>query len=138
MDRPAFTRLRYEIRSHPRARHLIVEEIDRLSRNADWHQGFLLNEFFKRNIEVHFFNRPGSELERYIRGYMAQEAMKKELERMRLGKIYKAMDGRVTSSRAAYGYEISHPKDSHYVLKQDEASVVKMVYDWMTQDRLTE
>lgn len=136
-DRPAFTRLRHELRSGKHAEHMVVEEIDRLSRNADWHQGFLLDEFARRKVAVHFYSQPASELERYIKGYMAQEAMSKEKERMRLGKIYKAMDGRVTATRAAYGYQLSDPKDTHYVIDEQEARVVKMVYDWLTSDRKT-
>lgn len=136
-DRPAFTRLRHELRSGKRADHIVVEEIDRLSRNADWHQGFLLDEFARRKIQVHFYSEPASELERYIKGYMAQEAMRKEKERMRLGKIYKAMDGRITATRAAYGYKLSDPKDTHYVIDEQEARIVRMVYDWLTNERKT-
>lgn len=136
-DRPAFTRLRHELRSGKRADHLVVEEIDRLSRNADWHQGFLLDEFARRKVQVHFYNEPASELERYIKGYMAQEAMRKEKERMRLGKIYKAMDGRITATRAAYGYQLSDPKDTHYVIDEQEGRIVRMIYDWLTNERKT-
>lgn len=137
VDRPAFTKLRHELRTNKRSDHLVVEEIDRLSRNADWHQGFLLDEFARRKVSVHFYNEPGSELERFVRGYMAQETMKKEIERMRLGKVYKAMDGRVTAARAAYGYKISDPKDSHYLIVEEEAQIVRMVYNWLTEDGRT-
>lgn len=137
VDRPAFTRLRHELRSGKRAEHIVVEEIDRLSRNADWHQGFLLDEFARRKVTVHFYHEPSSELERYIKGYIAQEAMRKEKERMRLGKIYKAMDGRVTATRAAYGYQLSDSKDTHYIIDEQEARIVRMVYDWLTQERRT-
>ncbi|HRJ41726.1 MAG TPA: recombinase family protein [Caldilineaceae bacterium] len=119
VERPALTRLRYDMRTKKQASHLVVEEIDRLSRNADWHQGFLLNEFTRQKVKVHFYNEPGSEIERYLRGYMAQESMRKELERMQLGRVYKAMDGRVTAVRSAYGYDISDPKDSHYVINEE-------------------
>src|SRR5436190_451614 len=34
--RPALLKLRYEVSTQPRAHHLIIEDIDRLSRNADW------------------------------------------------------------------------------------------------------
>jgi site-specific DNA recombinase len=137
VDRPAFTRLRHELRSNKRADHLVVEDIDRLSRNADWHQGYLLSELARRQVEVHFYSKPGSELERFVRGYMAQETMKKEIERMRLGKIYKAMDGRVTATRPAYGYSISDPKDSHYVINEDEAKIVRLIFDWLSEDQKT-
>ena len=136
-DRPAFTRLRHELRSAKRAEHLVVEEMYRLSRNAEWHQGFLLDEFARHKVTVHFYHQPTSELERYIKGYIAQEAMRKEKERMRLGKIYKAMDGRVTASRAAYGYDLSGSKDTHYIINEEEAAVIRRVYDSITVERKT-
>lgn len=136
-NRPALTKLRYEVRSNPQAGHLVIEEIDRLSRNSDWHQGFLLDEFSRRNVTVHFYVNPGSELERYIRGYIAQEGMKKDMARMQAGKMYKAMDGRVTATRAAYGYELSDPKDTHYVINEEQAQVVRMMYGWMAEERRT-
>ena len=136
-SRPAFTKLRYELRTNKRAGHLIVEDIDRLSRNADWHQGFLLDELARREVCIHFYQEPSSELERYIKGYIAQESMRKEIERMRQGKLYKAMDGRVTATRAAYGYRISDPKDSHYIIDEVEAKTVKMIFNSLTVDRLT-
>ena len=77
--RPALLKLLYEVKTKPRAMHLILEDIDRLSRNADWQQGFLLEEFGRRNIDIHFYINPGSALERYIRGYMAQEEMRKAI-----------------------------------------------------------
>lgn len=67
-------------------------------RNADWQQGFLLEELSRRNIEIHFYINPGSALERYIRGYMAQEEMKKARERMILGTKHKAMSGKVAAN----------------------------------------
>lgn len=44
-DRPELSRLRQEYKSPNRkARAVVIEHLDRLSRNADWHQGFLLDE----------------------------------------------------------------------------------------------
>lgn len=126
--RPALLKLRHELHSNPRARHLVIEDIDRLSRNADWQQGFLLEEFSRHEIQVHFFTHPGSQLERYIRGYIAQEGMNKDIERMRMGNVYKAMDGRVTAKRPRYGYLISDPKDSRYELHPEESRVIRWVY----------
>src|SRR5688572_8644103 len=45
VGRPQLTLLRNEIRSSDRrASAVVMEHLDRLSRNADWHQGFLLDE----------------------------------------------------------------------------------------------
>ena len=127
--RPALLKLRHEVHSEPRATHLVVEDIDRLSRNADWQQGYLLEEFARRGVQVHFFTHPGSQLERYVRGYIAQEGMRKDLERMRMGNIYKAMDGKVTARRPSYGYVITDARQSYYELLPEEARVVRWIYE---------
>ena len=125
--RPALLKLLYEVKTKPRAMHLILEDIDRLSRNADWQQGFLLEEFGRRNIDIHFYINPGSALERYIRGYMAQEEMRKAKERMILGNKHKAMSGKVTAKRPRYGYVIT--KDSRYDFHPEESKVMRWVYE---------
>lgn len=127
--RPSLLRLRHEAKSSPRANHLIIEDIDRLSRNADWQQGFLLEELARHHIEIHFYINPGSQLERYVRGYIAQEGMKKDIERMRMGAIYKAMDGKVTAKRPRYGYTKTDPKESYYVLHPEESKVMRAIYE---------
>lgn len=127
--RPALLRLRHEIATHPNAQNLVIEDIDRLSRNTDWQQGFLLEEFARHGVEVHFYISPGSQLERYVRGYIAQEGMKKDRERMRMGAIYKAMSGKVTAKRPLYGYVITDPQDSFYELHPEESKVVRIMFD---------
>lgn len=135
--RPALLKLRHEIHTSPRAAHLIIEDIDRLSRNADWQQGFLLEELSRRGIEVHFAIHPGSQLERYIRGYIAQEGMRKDIERMRMGNLYKAMDGRVTAKRPRYGYVITETRNSHYELHPEESRVMRSVYEKLVHEGWT-
>ncbi len=135
--RPALLKLRHEIKSRPRAIHLVIEDIDRLSRNADWQQGFLLEELSRASIQVHFYINPGSQLERYVRGYIAQEGMKKDIERMRMGSIYKAMDGKVTAKRPRYGYIKTDPRDSYYELHPEESKIMRAVYEKIIYDGLT-
>jgi site-specific DNA recombinase len=127
--RPALLKLRHETKTNPRANHLVIEDIDRLSRNADWQQGFLIEEFSRHRISIHFYINPGSQLERYVRGYIAQEGMKKDIERMRMGNLYKAMDGKVTARRPAFGYLKTDPKDSHYVLHPEESKIMRAIYE---------
>jgi len=127
--RPALLKLRHETKSNPRANHIIIEDIDRLSRNADWQQGFLLDEFVRHHIQIHFYINPGSQLERYVRGYIAQEGMKKDIERMRMGTIYKAMDGKVTAKRPRFGYIRTDAKDSQYILHPEESKIMRAVYE---------
>ncbi len=131
--RPALLKLRHEVATKKRAGHLIIEDIDRLSRNADWQQGFLLEEFARHEVEVHFFINPGSQLERYVRGYIAQEGMKKDRERMRMGVIYKAMSGKVTAKRPLFGYKITHPQESYYEINPEEAEIVRLMFETLIE-----
>ncbi len=127
--RPALLRLRHEAKIKLQAQHLVIEDIDRLSRNADWQQGYLIEELARLNIQVHFFISPGSQLERYVRGYVAQEGMKKDLERMRQGQLLKALDGKVTARKRKYGYVKTHPKNTYYELHPEESKVMRWVYE---------
>jgi site-specific DNA recombinase len=127
--RPALLRLRHDAKTKQQAQHLVIEDIDRLSRNADWQQGYLLEEFARLHIQAHFYISPGSQLERYVRGYIAQEGMKKDLERMRQGQLLKALDGKVTARRRKYGYLKTHPKNTYYELHPEESKVMRWVYD---------
>ena len=133
--RPDLLKLRHEMRTSPRAKHLVLEDIDRLSRNADWQQGFLLEELYRQQIKVHFYLSPGSALERYIRGYMAQEEMRKAKERMRMGNIYKAMSGKVTAKRPRYGYILT--KESQYEFHPEESKVMRWLYEQVIYKRMT-
>jgi site-specific DNA recombinase len=127
--RPALLKLRHEVSHKARAAHLVIEDIDRLSRNADWQQGFLLEEFTRHKVTTHFYISPGSQLERYVRGYIAQEGMKKDIERMKQGNLFKALDGRVTARRARYGYIKTHPQNSYYELHPEQSKVMRWVYE---------
>lgn len=135
--RPALMRLRNEVKQHPRAAHLVIEDIDRLSRNADWQQGYLLEEFSRHLIQTHFFISPGSQLERYVRGYIAQEGMKKDLQRMADGWIRKAKDGRVTAKRPRYGYLMTDRRDTHYVLHPEESKIMRLIYEKLVYEGWT-
>lgn len=137
-DRPALTRLRHEFkRSNRQANAVIVENLDRLSRNADWHQGLLLNEMNEYGLRVVFWKPFNSRIERAVLGAISQEGMEQAKQRMAEGNIFKAKDGRVTARVPAYGYMLvdseGNPgekakKDSHYAPHPDEAPVVELIY----------
>src|SRR5258708_39209155 len=81
-----------------------MEFLDRLSRNADWHQGFLLDEMKKHGIEPVFWKPFSSRVERAVMGAVAQDAMELSLMRMIEGQRAKARSGRVTAKTLSYGY----------------------------------
>ena len=132
--RPALLKLRHVFTSKGKG-HLVLEDIDRLSRNADWQQGFLLEELTRHKVEVHFFISPGSQLERYVRGYIAQEGMKKDIQRMKDGQKFKALDGRVTAKKRRFGYIKTHPVNTHYELHPEESKIVRMIYEMVIYER---
>jgi hypothetical protein len=47
---------------------LLMEELDRLSRNADWHQGYLLDEMKKHGVVPVFWKEFTSRIERVVMG----------------------------------------------------------------------
>jgi site-specific DNA recombinase len=136
--RPALTQLRREYKSHKaRAEAVVMEHLDRLSRNADWHQGFLLDEMRRHKIEAVFWNAFGSLIERAVMGAIAQEGMEQAKRRMMEGNLHKARSGRVTARTPAYGYKLvdangnegaAAKKESYYAIREEEAAIVRLIF----------
>jgi site-specific DNA recombinase len=136
--RPALTKLRREYKSqHRQANVVVMEHLDRLSRNASWHQGFLIDEMVKHDIRPVFWKEFNSLLERTVLGAIAQDGMEQEKKRMMEGKLHKARSGRVTATTPAYGYKFvdsngndgaNVKKDTHYAIYEDEASIVRIIF----------
>lgn len=137
-DRPDLSRLREEYhRPDRRANAVVIEYLDRLSRNADWHQGFLLDEMKEYQMRVFFWKEFTSRVERAVMGAISQEGMEQEKQRMADGNIYKAKDNRVTARVPAYGYYFvdrngkpspEAKKDTHYAVKPEEAAAVEALF----------
>ncbi|MGB7339309.1 MAG: recombinase family protein [Phototrophicaceae bacterium] len=137
-DRDGLSSLRNQITSSNRVADIvIIEMIDRLSRNADWHQGYLLDEFKRQGVEVVFWKSFSSRIERAVMGAVAQDAMELSKKRMYDGSRAKAKSGRVTARKAAYGYKLVDSngneghlarKDTHYGIDEKQAQVVQNIY----------
>lgn len=137
-ERPDLSRLRQEYRSnHQRAYAIVVEHLDRLSRNADWHQGYLLDEMMQFGVRPIFWKPFSSRIERVVMGAVAQDGMEQAKLRMAQGTLHKARDGRVTAKSPAYGYKLvdsfgnegpAAKKDTHYGIREDEAQVVRYIF----------
>jgi site-specific DNA recombinase len=137
-DRPELTRLREEYKLVTRrANAIVMENLDRLSRNADWHQGFLLDEMKQYHLRVAFWKDFSSRIERAVIGAISQEGMEQAKQRMAEGNIYKAKDNRVTARVAAFGYCIvdrhgqastDARKDTHYAIIELEAGAVRTIF----------
>jgi len=137
-ERPELSRLRQEYRSSKRRAHAVVmEHLDRLSRNADWHQGYLLDEMKQFGIRPVFWKQFSSRIERVVMGAVAQTGMEQEKLRMAQGTLLKARSGRVTAKTPAYGYKLvdsfgnegpTAKKDTHYGIREEEAQVVHCIF----------
>ena len=138
IERTDLSRLRQEYRSEQRRAHAIVmEHLDRLSRNADWHQGYLLDEMKQFGIRSVFWKQFSSRIERVVMGAVAQDGMEQAKLRMAQGSIHKAKSGRVTAKTPAYGYKFvdsfgnegpTAKKDTHYGIREEEARVVRYIF----------
>lgn len=136
--RPQLTILRRELHSLTRrAQVVVIEHLDRLSRNADWHQGFLLDEMKQMGVMPVFWKEFSSRVERAVMGAISQEGMEQEKRRMMEGKLYKARSGRVTATVAAYGYRFvdasgqesaNARKDTYYAVREDEAEIIRLIF----------
>lgn len=142
-DRPDLSRLRQEYKSsRRRANAVVVEHLDRLSRNADWHQGFLLDEMRQYGVQAVFWKEFTSRIERAVMGAIAQDGMEQAKQRMAEGNLHKARSGRVTARTPAYGYKLvdsrgregeTAKKDTHYAIREDQAQVVRKIFHWMLE-----
>lgn len=142
-DRPGLTQLRKEYASpHRRANAVLMEHLDRLSRNADWHQGFLLSEMQEHKLTVIFWREFSSLIERSVLGAVAQEGMEQAKRRMMEGNLHKARSGRVTARVAAFGYKLvdaegnegtNARKDTHYAIKEEEAVIIHRIFSQVAQ-----
>ncbi len=142
-NRPNLTRLRMAYKSPTRQAHAVVmEDLDRLSRNADWHQGFLLDEMKQYGITPVFWKKFSSRIERAVLGAIAQDGMEQAKRRMAEGNIHKARSGRVTARVPAYGYKLvdsqgregeTAKKDTHYAIYEEEAHIVRLVFKKVIQ-----
>lgn len=142
--RPALTRLRQEFKKSNRSAHtLVIEHLDRLSRNADWHQGFLLDEMQEYHLSVLFWKSFSSRIERAVMGAISQEGMEQEKQRMLEGRILKAQSGRITAKTRAYGYIFvdsegkespKAKKETYYAPHPKEAEVIRLIFQKVAQE----
>ncbi len=138
--RVALTRLRREYKSASRrASVVIIEKLQRLSRNADWHQGYLRDEMKKHGITLVAYHPIGSRIESMVAGAIDQDGMEQQQQYMQEGKRKKAESGRVTARFPLDGYRFvdqhghENTKDvrrfTYYAVNEHRAAVIRLVFD---------
>ena len=117
---------------------------DRLARKYAY-QALLLEEFRRAGCTVAFLNRaisddPGDQLLLQIQGAVAEYERALLSERFRRGKLQKARAGQFIGVHAPYGYRRLPRRDGaagQLAIDETEAEVVRMLYGWLIEERLT-
>jgi site-specific DNA recombinase len=143
--RPQLERLRDQAAAGALDR-LYVLAPDRLSRNFAL-QYLLLEELRAHGVEVVFLNNavgqsPEADLLLQVQGIIAEYERAKIIERARRGKQHAARQGRVSVlAQAPYGYRYVRKAegggDARYEVVPEEARVVRQIFAWVGQDRLS-
>lgn len=135
MDRPALNKLRDLIASET-INAVIVYDVDRLARKSAY-QVLIEEEFKRAGVTIEFVmgqyeDSDEGRLQKQIKGVIAEYEKAKILERSKRGKRGKAKSGFVlTGARPPYGYKVkSEPHKAWLEIDEDEAAIVRMVYDW--------
>jgi site-specific DNA recombinase len=141
-DRPGMQELLAAVKDSPGFAHVVIEYLDRLSRNADWHQGYLIERFQNAGQTLVWWKPYHSRIERAVFGAISQDGMEQAIERMKAGTRRKAESGRVTAKTRAYGYVFVDSqgrgkddpasewrKDTRYAIHPEEAVVIRRVFE---------
>jgi site-specific DNA recombinase len=143
LDRPALDRLRDAARDGE-VEVVGVYSPDRLARKYAY-QVLLLEEFQRAGCPVAFVHRPltddpHDQLLLQIQGAVAEYERAVLKERFRRGKLQKARAGQWVTSKAPFGYRYIPKRDGvpgHLEIDPAEAEVVRVLFGWLLDDRLT-
>jgi site-specific DNA recombinase len=117
---------------------------DRLARKYAY-QVLLLEELGRAGCEVVFVDHPISDdpndqLLLQIQGAIAEYERALLGERFRRVKLQKTREGHFIGGRVPYGYRYVPKRDGvlgHLVIEENEAEVVRMLYGWLIEERMT-
>lgn len=143
LERPNLDKLRDTLKTKS-FEILYVYDLGRLSRNF-LNQLILIEEIRKSEIELislHDINPENDEgfLARSVMGLFHDFERKKIAERFRRGRLYKAKLGKYMNLQPPYGYDYIRKTDDHdarLVINEEEADVVKKIFSWVANEKLT-
>jgi site-specific DNA recombinase len=123
---------------------LYIYDRDRISRKFI-HQGLILEEFEKSGVELKILHDPEiksaeDQVMVQMKGVFAEYERVKIAERTRRGKIGKARNGKVVLGPGPYGYTYilkNQNKDGYYIINKFEAEVVRKIFKWVADEKLT-
>jgi site-specific DNA recombinase len=144
LARPALDRLR-DLAAEGIFALLLCWDPDRLARQYV-HQCVLLDELQRAGVTVRFVNQPliadnaQGQLLLGIQGLFAEYERALIIERLRRGKLHRMRQGQLVNPVPPYGYTylpVSQPGGGRWEIYAREASIVRQIYEWYTQERLT-
>jgi site-specific DNA recombinase len=123
---------------------ILVYDPDRVARRYSF-QELVMDELQDLGIKVLFVTTPPvkDDTDRLlygVKGLFAEYERTRITERFRLGKLRNAKEGHLVTSRAPYGYRyiLKHEKEhGHYEVNEVQASVVRMLFEWLGTEGLT-
>ncbi len=147
--RPALDELRVDARKKIWDAVLMYDP-DRLARRFSY-QELVSDELREAGIDVMYVttDTPKNSEDRIlfgVKGLFAEYERSKIAERFRLGKLRKAKEGNIIAVEAPYGYTFIPKKGSkgdanfkhgYYEINEKEAQVVRQLFSWVANDRLT-
>ncbi len=124
------------------AQIVLCHDTDRLGRG--WPRGVIERLIEAHGARVEYvladYSGEAGELQKDIRAAIDAWENRQRLERSRRGKNGKARAGAVivTAGRAPYGYRyVSRPHGGELVIDDEQAAVVRQIYQWLTAGRLS-
>jgi len=135
IDRPELANLRERVKNGE-FEAVYIYHLDRLSRELG-NQLYVISEIKRCGVEIYtsqgkLDDDPNNRLLMQMQGIVAEQEKIRILERTRGGRLQKAKRGVVVGSLAPYGYEYIKKdgnKEGYYVIKQNEAEVVKRIFN---------
>ncbi|OGM25736.1 hypothetical protein A3D00_03335 [Candidatus Woesebacteria bacterium RIFCSPHIGHO2_02_FULL_38_9] len=143
LARPSLDELRLDARKKIWEAVLIYDP-DRLARKYSY-QELVTDELNELGIQVLYVTTPppkddGDRLLYGVKGLFAEYERARIAERFRLGKLRKARDGNVVTSQAPFGYDYVFKQGNthgYYKVNTQEAEIVKMIFRWVANERIT-
>ncbi len=137
--RPALTAFRDYLKTHDDVAYFLVYDADRIGRDT-YNQLIILEELKKKNVTIHFKtgelgSTPNDKLLFTILSAFSEFERAKIMERTQRGMKRRIESGKFNGGRPMFGYKYNYPIGKHE-LDETETKVVKMIYDWYTEDKL--
>ncbi len=145
LERPELDRLRLDAKNKNRIwEAVLIYDPSRLARRYSY-QELVTDELIEAGVEVIFATVPTpknaeDKILHGVRGLFAEYERAKITERFRLGKLRKAKEGHILTTKPLYGYSYI-PKigkiHGYYEINPEEAKTVKMIFSWVANDGMT-